>query len=382
MRIAQIAPLYESVPPRLHGGTERVVSWLTEELVTAGHEVTLFASADSITSADLVPACPRALWKEPKMRDGLAHHMRQLEQVFDLAGRFDVLHFHTDFVHFPLLRRDARPAVTTLHGALTAVDHAPLFATYDDVAVVSISDAQRRPVPRARWQRTVHHGVPLDLHNLGDGSGGYLAFLGRASPEKGLDRAITIARRARVPLKIAVKICPEDRAYFDHVIGPMLREAGPSVQMVGEVGGDDEDRFLRQARALLFPIAWQEPFGLAMIEAMACGTPVVAWRNGATEEVVDEGVTGFVVDDIDGAVAAIDRTAALSRALCRLTFERRFGAARMAHDYVEVYRSVIEESGRPTTELQKMHRIWEISRSSPPPPMETTHARREWRQVP
>jgi glycosyltransferase involved in cell wall biosynthesis len=351
MRIAQVAPLFESVPPQLYGGTERVVSWLTEELVRLGHEVTLFASGDSATRAKLVAACPRALWRDGACRETLPHQVRLMELVFQDVSRFDVIHFHCDYLHFPLLRRHPCPSVTTLHGRLHVPDLGPLFAEYPEVPLVSISDDQRRPIPDANWRATVHHGLPRDLHTFRDRPGEYLAFLGRMSPEKGVDRAVAIARRAGRPLKIAAKIYPEERAYFHEAIEPLLRAGRDSVEFIGEVGGRAKDEFLGGAAALLFPIDWPEPFGLVMIEALACGTPVIAWRNGSVPEVIQDGVTGFVVDTVEDAVAAVGRAAGLNRAACRRVFEQRFDAARMARDYVEVYRGLVGgalEPVRPT----------------------------------
>jgi glycosyltransferase involved in cell wall biosynthesis len=346
MRIAQIAPLCESVPPARYGGTERVVSYLTEELVRLGHDVTLFASGDSRTSARLVPICPRALWQEPSCRETLLHHLRQLERVFEDLSRFDVLHFHTDYQHFPLLRRQPWPSVTTLHGYLNPSDVGPFLQEYPDVALVSISDAQRRPVGRADWIATIHHGLPESLHRPGDIREGYLAFLGRISPEKRLDRAIEIARRTDIPLVVAAKIYPEEEGYFKTRIEPLLRECGPLVRLIGEIGEASKGEFLRGARALLFPIDWEEPFGLVMIEALACGTPVIAWRRGSVPEVIEDGVTGFVVDDLDAAVRAVRRIEAIDRRECRASFERRFTASRMALQYVDVYARAIERHRR------------------------------------
>jgi glycosyltransferase involved in cell wall biosynthesis len=337
MRIAQVAPLFESVPPRLYGGTERVVSYLTEEFVRQGHEVTLFASGDSVTSARLVAGCPRALWQEPGCRDTLPHHVRLVELVAREADRFDVIHFHLDYVHFPAVTRLTCPTVTTLHGRLYPPDEEALFDAYPQVPLVSISDAQRRPIPRANWHATVYHGMPLDVHTFRETPGSYLAFLGRVSPEKGLDKAVEIARRAGMPLRVAAKIYPEERSYYEQVIEPLFR-ASPWVEFVGEVGGASKDAFLGGALALLFPIEWEEPFGLVMIESMACGTPVVAFRRGSVPEVMTEGVTGFVVDDIRGAVDAVLATAALDRRSCRRAFVERFSVARMASDYQAVYR--------------------------------------------
>jgi glycosyltransferase involved in cell wall biosynthesis len=345
MRIAQVAPLFESVPPKLYGGTERVVSNLTEELLRQGHDVTLFASGDSKTAGRLVEGCPRALWQEPGCRDTLPHHVRLVELVARESDRFDVIHFHIDYVHFPAVGRLACPTVTTLHGLLHALDEQALFDAYPDVPLVSISDAQRQPIPRANWQATVYHGMPLDSHSLRAASGSYLAFLGRVSPEKGLDKAIEIARLAKMPLRVAAKIYPEERAYYERVIAPLFR-ASPWVEFVGEVGGATKDAFLGDALALVFPIDWEEPFGLVMIESMACGTPVVAFRRGSVPEVVTEGVTGFVVDDIPGAVAAVRATAALDRCACRRVFERRFGARRMANDYLAVYHKLVTGATR------------------------------------
>ncbi len=337
MRIAQVAPLFESVPPRLYGGTERVVSNLTEELVRQGHEVTLFASGDSETSARLVAGCPRALWQEPGCRDTLPHHVRLVELVAREADRFDLIHFHLDYVHFPVVSRLPCPTVTTLHGRLYPPDEEGILSTYAHVPMVSISDDQRRPIPRANWQATVYHGLPLDVHTLRERPGSYLAFLGRVSPEKGLDKAVEIARLAGMPLRVAAKIYPEERPYYEGVIEPLFR-ASPWVEFVGEVGGATKDAFLGGAFAVLFPIEWAEPFGLVMIESMACGTPVVAFRRGSVPEVMIDRVTGFVVDDVKGAVAAVGAVAGLDRRLCRKAFVERFGVARMARGYLDVYR--------------------------------------------
>jgi glycosyltransferase involved in cell wall biosynthesis len=342
MRIAQVAPLYESVPPKLYGGTERVVSYLTEELVRLGHDVTLFASGDSETSATLVEVCPRALWRDAQCLETLPHHVRLLELVFQDVSRFDVIHFHCDYLHFPLLRRHRCAGVTTLHGQLYLHDVQDLFAEYSEVPLVSISDAQRRPIPWANWQATIHHGLPRNLHTFRSGPGDYLAFLGRISPQKRLDRAIAIARQAGLPLKVAAKVYPEEATYFHEVIEPLLAESRSFVEFIGEVGGPDKDEFLGNAHALLFPIDWPEPFGLVMIEALACGTPVIAWPNGSVPEVVEEGVTGFIVDSVEEGARAVGRVAWLRRQACRRAFEERFDAARMARDYVQVYRRLIQ----------------------------------------
>jgi glycosyltransferase involved in cell wall biosynthesis len=339
MRIAQVAPLLESVPPRLYGGTERVVSYLTEEFVRQGHEVTLFASGDSRTTARLVPGCPKALWRDPACREPLPHHVALVEAVVRESHRFDVVHFHTDHVHLPALDRLACPALTTLHGRVHPQDHEPLFDAFPGAGLASISDDQRRPAPGANWLGTVHHGLPRDLHTFREAPGTYLAFLGRLSPEKGVDKAVEIARRVGMPLRVAAKVYPEEVHYFEEVVEPLFRRS-PWVEFVGEVGGVAKDAFLGDAHALLFPIDWAEPFGLVMIEAMACGTPVVAFRRGSVPEVLADGVTGFVVDDVSGAVEAVGRVGALSRRACRRAFVDRFNAARMARDYLGLYRKL------------------------------------------
>ncbi len=287
MRIAQVAPLYESVPPKYYGGTERIVSYLTEELVRQGHDVTLFASGDSVTAAQLVPACPSSLRLDRSCEDQLAHHVLMLEHVVQRAAEFDVLHFHVDYLHFPFSRRQPTPHVTTLHGRLDIPDLVPLYREFNGVPLVSISDAQREPLPWANWLATVYHGLPPDLYRFRGEPGGYLAFLGRISPEKRVDRAIEIAQRVRMPLRIAAKIDAVDQAYFEREIEPLLDD--PLVEYVGEIGETEKDEFLGNAQALLFPIDWPEPFGLVMIEALACGTPVIAYRHGSVPEVLDDG---------------------------------------------------------------------------------------------
>jgi glycosyltransferase involved in cell wall biosynthesis len=351
LRIAQIAPLFESVPPRGYGGTERVVSWLTEELVRMGHEVTLFASGDSTTRAHLLSQCKKALWHDPACLETLSHHVLEMERVFSRAHEFDVLHFHTDYLHFPLLRHCNVPAVTTLHGALNTTDHGPLFAEYPDVELISISDSQRGALSFANFRATIHHGAPLQLHRFAPDPGSYLAFLGRASPQKGLDRAIRIALATGQTLRVAARIYPEERGYYAEVIAPLLREAGPLVEMVGEVGGEEKDRFLAGARALLFPIDWEEPFGLVMIEALATGTPVIAWRNGSVPEVIVHGRSGFIVENLEQALAAVQNVDSIDRRVCRAEFERRFTSERMARDYVDVYRALAERRSSPRLAL-------------------------------
>ena len=340
MRIAQVAPLHESVPPQGYGGTERVVSYLTEELVRQGHEVTLYASGDSVTEARLVPCCRRSLRLDEACIDRLSHHVLMLERVVADAERYDVVHFHVDYLHFPLSRRIATPHVTTLHGRLDLPDLVPIYEEFRDVPLVSISDAQRRPLWWADWRATVYHGLPPRLYEASTEPGSYLAFLGRISPEKGLDRAIEIARRAGLPLRIAAKVDAVDREYFEREIEPLLRQ--PGIEYLGEAGERAKAELLRGAAALLFPVAWPEPFGLVMIEAMACGTPVIAHPRGSVPEVLDDGVTGFVVEDVDEAVEAVARVSELSRARCREVFEERFSDRRMAQDYVATYAAVVE----------------------------------------
>jgi glycosyltransferase involved in cell wall biosynthesis len=350
LRIAQIAPLYESVPPRFYGGTERVVSYLTEELVRQGHDITLFASGDSVTRADLIAPCPRSLRLDKNCVDVLAYHVLLLEQVYENAGDFDILHFHIDYLHFPLSRRMRLPNVTTLHGRLDLPELPAVYREFHEMPVISISDAQRGPLPNARWQGTVQHGLPLSLHTFREKPGGYLAFLGRISREKRVDRAIEVAQRVGMPLKIAAKIDRVDRDYFETDIKHLLNH--PLIEYVGEVGGRDKDEFLGNAYAVLFPIDWPEPFGLVMIEAMACGTPVIAWRRGSVPEVIDHGLSGFIVDSVEDAVAAVGRVPELSRSLCRATFERRFNVSRMADDYVRLYRQVVRQH-----RSQRPHRL-------------------------
>lgn len=339
LRIAQVAPLYERVPPLLYGGTERIVHFLTEELVRQGHDVTLFASGDSVTAARLIPCVPQALRLDPRHVDALAPHLLMLEEVYDRLAQFDIVHFHLDYLHYALSRRHRLARLTTLHGRLDIPELSPLYDRYRDEPVVSISDNQRRPLPRANWQATVPHGLPSDLLTFSPRDQGYLAFLGRISPEKRVDRAIEIARLAGLPLRIAAKIDRADREYVDREIAPLLRE--PHVEYIGEIGEDEKAAFLGGARALLFPIDWEEPFGLVMIEAMACGTPVVAFRRGSVPEVIDHGVSGFIVSSVDEAVEAVGQIDTLSRAGCRETFDRRFTAARMAEDYVAIYHRLL-----------------------------------------
>jgi glycosyltransferase involved in cell wall biosynthesis len=340
MRIAQIAPLTEAIPPKLYGGTERVISWLTEELVALGHDVTLFASGDSHTSAKLVPGWPRALRLDGEVCDANALHLTMLEQVCRRAWDFDILHFHLDYYPFSLFARGATPFVTTLHGRLDLPEHQHLFATFASAPIVSISDAQRLPVPDAGWVRTIHHGLPERSLMPQPVKPSYFAFLGRISPEKAVDDAIRIAQRCGVPLKLAAKVDRVDREYFEEKVRPLLRP--PAVEYIGEISDSQKSEFLSGAICLLAPSAWPEPFGLVMIEAMACGCPVIAYNRGALPEVIEEGVTGFLVDDEVAASAAVGRLGTLSRRAIRKRFEARFTARRMADDYVALYRELID----------------------------------------
>jgi glycosyltransferase involved in cell wall biosynthesis len=340
LRIAIVAPLMESVPPKLYGGTERVASYLTEELVRQGHDVTLFASGDSLTRARLRAVVPRGLRLDPGCRDPIAYHVMLLDEVLRAARDFDVIHFHLDYLQFPSVHKLAAPSVTTLHGRLDGTEIVRILRRFSHVPLVSISHAQRAPVPEANWIRTVYHGLPTDLLPFRPQPDGYLAFLGRISPEKRPDRAIAIARRAGVPLRIAAKIDKVDVDYFEERIRPLL--AGPGVEFIGEISDGEKGAFLGGALGVLFPIDWPEPFGLVMIEALACGTPVIAYRNGSVPEIVTEGVTGFIVDDEPAAVAAVHRLGVIDRRRCREQFERHFTAQRMASEYLAAYRRVAE----------------------------------------
>jgi glycosyltransferase involved in cell wall biosynthesis len=335
MRIAQVAPLYESVPPCGYGGTERVVSWLTEELVRRGHEVTVFASGDSQTGAHLIPGCRVSLRTNPHCRDPLAHHVVMLEQVRKLSSKFDIIHFHTDYLHFSMTRQCGSAHVTTLHGRLDLPDLVPLFAEFRDVPVISISRAQRRPLPGANWIGNVYHGIPEKALLFNARGGDYLAFIGRLSPEKRPDRAIRIAEGAGMRLRIAAKVDNADREYFETRIKSLL--AKPHVEYIGEIPESHKSEFLGNALATLAPIDWPEPFGLNMIESMACGTPVIAFRGGSVPELIEDGVTGYIVDNVDEAIEAVKRVPELSRESCRHAFETRFTAQRMAADYLKIY---------------------------------------------
>jgi len=340
MRIAQIAPLYERVPPQFYGGTERIVSYLTEELVQQGHDVTLFASGDSKTSAKLVPCCKMALRLDPSVKNPLVYHIIMLEEVRQRIDQFDVLHFHIDILQAPLIRDIADCTVTTQHGRLDLPDLIPFYGMFRELPLVSVSNDQHKYLRHANWVGTVHHGLPRDLLPFQPNAAGrYLAFLGRISPEKGPNRAIEIAARAGMPLEIAAKVDRVDQTYWDEIIQPMV-EAHSNVEFIGEIDERDKAAFLGEAAALLFPIDWPEPFGLVMIEAMACGTPVIAFRRGSVSEVVEDGISGFVVDTIEEAVRAVQRIVTLDRARVRAAFERRFTVDRMARDYVQIYREL------------------------------------------
>jgi glycosyltransferase involved in cell wall biosynthesis len=352
MRIAQIAPLYEAVPPKLYGGTERVVSFLTEELVALGHDVTLFASGDSVTRGGLEPVWPRALRLDASVRDQFAPQMLLLETVYRRAAEFDILHFHLDYLPFSLFSRQPTPFVTTLHGRLDLPELKPIFASFPHVPVVSISENQREPLPGAGYVGTVYHGLPAGLLLPQQRQGSeYLAFLGRIAPEKGPDSAIRIARACGIPLKIAAKIDIADQVYFDRVIRPMLADGG--VEMVGEISDAQKPGFLSGATALLMPIAWPEPFGLVMIEAMACGTPVIAFNRGSVPEIIDDGLTGYIVEDEAGAIAAVSKLDQISRKRVRAGFTARFTARRMAQAYLSIYQTLGQQLQPPAEALRE-----------------------------
>jgi glycosyltransferase involved in cell wall biosynthesis len=358
MKIAQVAPLYEAVPPSLYGGTERVIHYLTEELVKEGHEVTLFASGDSVTHARLIAPVKQALRLDAACVDPLAHHIVQVEEVIRRSHQFDIIHFHTDYLHFPLSARCDTPCVTTLHGRLDIPDLQSVYRQFPQQPVISISNSQRTPLPTANWIGTVYHGLPAHLHPLQQEAGEYLAFIGRISPEKGLDRAIDIAIQTNCPLKIAAKIDRVDQHYYEKQIAHLMDH--PLIEFVGEINETQKTSFLGNAKALLFPIDWAEPFGLVMIEAMSCGTPVIAFKNGSVPEVIQNGVTGFIVESVPQAIAAIAKLPHLSRPAIRRVFEKRFTAARMAADYLQLYRLVIttgNDNHAPASLLTRYHQV-------------------------
>ena len=343
MKIAQIAPLVESVPPKLYGGTERVVSWLTEELVRQGHQVTLFASGDSITNAELDPVVPRALRLDGQMHNSVWYNLLMLERVAQRAHEFDMLHFHIDFFQFPVFRDIVNRTLTTLHGRLDLPEIQPLYRVFNRAPLVSISNSQRLPMPPVNWRGTVYHGLPVEQFHMVEKPKGYLAFLGRISPEKNPQGAIAIAERAGIPLKIAAKVDTVDQQYYDEVIAPLIARS-PHVEFIGEINESQKQLFLGNARALLFPIDWPEPFGLVMIEAMACGTPIVAFDRGSVPEVIEDGVNGFIVSNIEEAVRAVDNIDALSRRKVRASFELRYSSAVMAERYLGIYRDLLSEN--------------------------------------
>jgi glycosyltransferase involved in cell wall biosynthesis len=359
MRIAQVAPLFESVPPKLYGGTERIVSYLTEELVSQGHDVTLFASGDSQTSARLVPCCCEALRLNRQCTDPIAHHVFMMEKVYKEAANFDIIHFHCEYLHFPISRRHSTPTVSTLHGRLDSPDLVPLYREFADMPVVSISNSQRTPLPWINWQTTVYHGLPRDLYRFHPEDGSYLAFLGRISPEKGIDRAIEIAKKADIKLRIAAKVDRADEQYYRELIRPQLDH--PLIEYIGEIADHEKDEFLGNALALLAPVNWPEPFGIVLIEAMACGTPVIAFGCGSIPEIIDDSSSGLVVQSVDEAVAALDQLPLPKRRKCRQTFDRRFTSTRMAKEYLSVYarfagelaetKTVREQPRIPSTEI-------------------------------
>ncbi len=340
MKIAQVAPLYESVPPRAYGGTERVVSYLTEALVEMGHQVTLFASGDSVTSANLGSVVPRGLRLDPDKPDPLVWHTIMLDQVVKAARSFDIIHFHTDVLQLALVGHCETPCVSTAHGRLDLPDLKPLFRCFPRHPLVSISASQRAPLPHANWRGTVPHGLPLGLYSLHEQPQDYFAFVGRISPEKRADRAIEIAKACATPLRIAAKVDPADRDYFKSAIEPLLDH--PLVTYIGEIGDDAKNDFIGNARALLMPIDWPEPFGLVMIEAMACGTPVIAYANGSVPEVIDDGITGYIVKNQEQAIAAARNIDRIDRRRCRQVFEQRFSSRVMARRYLDVYRELVE----------------------------------------
>ena len=342
MRIAQVAPMFEAVPPKLYGGTERVVSFLTEELVAMGHDVTLFATGDSVTAARLAETRSEALRLDPTVRDWVALYYKMVETIFRRAHEFDVVHFHIDYFPLSLFARQNTPYLTTLHGRLDLPEFDEVYSTFREAPLVSISNSQRRPIPHLNWVRTVLHGMPANLLTPQPVEQGYFAFLGRISPEKRLDRAIQIAAASGGKLKIAAKIDVADKLYFETEIKPLL--GNPNIEFIGEIDDSQKPAFLSGARALLFPIDWPEPFGLVMIEAMACGTPVIAFRHGSVPEVIDHGVTGFIVDTMEEAIAAVGRIDELDRRKIRATFERRWTARRMAEDYVDLYEELVAKS--------------------------------------
>lgn len=342
MKIAQVAPLWESVPPQRYGGTERIVSYITEELVKQGHDVTLFASGDSVTAAKLEAISPEALRLNTGIFNRDAPITMLLEQAFGArAEEFDLIHSHLDFLGFPLGRRCPTPVLTTLHGRLDLPELVPVFRTFADMPLISISDAQRRPLAWANWLATVHHGLPEQLYSFHAQDGNYLAFLGRISPEKCPEQAIEVAKRVGMPLRIAAKVDPADREYFRAKIEPLLDH--PLVEFLGEITDEEKNEFIGGAYALVCPYDWPEPFGLVLIEALACGTPVLAYRRGSIPEIIEHGVTGFITEHVAEMAESVARVGSIDRARCRAAFEAKFTARRMVQDYVECYRQLVSQ---------------------------------------
>ncbi len=343
MKIAQVPPLYESVPPKMYGGTERVVSYLTEELVRQGHDVTLFGTKDSVTQANLYDVCNKALRLNTANEDALIYHILQMQAVMENASDFDIIHFHNDYLHYPFSTMSGYNHLTTLHGRLDLPELQMIYRKYTDIPLISISNNQRQPIPYAKWAGTIYHGLPVQLYKKGEGEGGYLAFLGRISPEKGPERAIEIAKRAGIKLKIAAKVDKADAEYYEKEIKPLLDH--PLIEFIGEINEQQKESFLGDALALLFPIMWPEPFGMVMIEAMANGTPVIAFNYGSVPEVLENNITGYIVNDIDEAVTAVKKLHQLDRNICRKIFETRFSVSAMARNYVNAYERVIDGTG-------------------------------------
>jgi glycosyltransferase involved in cell wall biosynthesis len=340
LRIAQVAPLTEPVPPKLYGGTERVVSWLTEELVRQGHEVTLFASGDSQTEAELVTVCKQGLRLDPTCKDPFARHVMLITEVSKRGRQFDIIHSHLDYFLFPYLRHMSVRSVHTLHGRLDIPDLKPLYEEYSDMPLVSISNHQRKPIERANWAATVYHGLPEDMYSFTPNPSDYLLFLGRICPDKRPDRAIEIAKRAGMKLVIAAKVDPVDRKYYENEIKPLIDPK--FVDYIGEVDDSQKNELLGNAKALIFPIDWPEPFGLVMIEAMACGTPIVAFDCGSVSEIIEDGVNGFKVNTVEEAVRALENIELIDRQTCRNTFNEKYTSRRMAESYVELYMQILD----------------------------------------
>lgn len=338
MKIAQVAPVFERVPPKAYGGTERVISYLAEELVRQGHDVTLFATGDSITNARLMPTIDESRRFDPTRQEWLVYHTMMMDRVAGMADEFDIIHFHTDYLHFPLSRYLPVPHVTTLHGRQDLPELVPLYRQFSDIPLVSISNSQRTPLPWVNWKKTVYHGLPNDLYSFQNNPENYFAFMGRISPEKRIDRAVEIALHCGMPLYVAAKIDKADQLYFDECIKPLFNH--PLVEYLGEIGEQEKRELLGNARALLFPIDWPEPFGLVMIEAFACGTPVIAYRHGSVPEIMEEGVTGFIVENQEQAMRAAENIESIDRRRCHDVFERRFTAAHMAANYLNVYQDI------------------------------------------